>query len=76
MRVLSHTQVFLSEEIEEPHTKHAYDLISVIDLSGTFSNGHYTCFVLDVPSNQWFLCNDSSVKKSSLYMCLSSYVPK
>ena len=26
--------VFLSEEIEEPHTKHAYDLISVIDYSG------------------------------------------
>ena len=74
MRVSCDTQVFLSEEIEEPHTKHAYDLISVIDHSGTFSNGHYTCFVLDVPSGQWFLCNDSSVEKSSLSKCLNPYV--
>ena len=35
MRVSCDTQVFLSEEIEEPHTKHAYDLISVIDHSGS-----------------------------------------
>ena len=74
MRVSCDTQVFLSEEIEEPHTKHAYDLISVIDHSGTFSNGHYTCFVLDGPSGQWFLCNDSSVEKSSLSKCLNPYV--
>ena len=52
MRVSCDTQVFLSEEIEEPHTKHAYDLISVIDHSGSFSNGHYSCFVLDVSSSQ------------------------
>ena len=74
MRVSCDTQVFLSEEIEEPHTKHAYDLISVIDHSGTFLNGHYTCFVLDVASNQWFLCNDSSVEKSDLSKCLHPYV--
>ena len=74
MRVSCDTQVFLSEEIEEPHTRHAYDLISVIDHSGSFSNGHYSCFVLDVPSGQWFLCNDSRVEKSSLSKCLNPYV--
>ena len=61
------------ENIAEPYTSHSYKLISAIDHSGTYSNGHYTCFVLDKASNQWFWCNAPIVAKPRISLCLNPY---
>ena len=74
MKVSCDSDISLVEKIAEPHTRHSYRLISAIDHSGTYSNGHYTCFVLDKASNQWFWCNDSIVEKTSISLCLSPYL--
>ena len=73
MKVSCDSDISLVEKIVEPHTKHSYRLISVIDHSGSYSNGHYTCFVLDKSSNQWFWCNDSIVEKTSISLCSNPY---
>ena len=74
MKVSCDTDISLVEKIAEPHTRHAYKLISVIDHSGPYSNGHYTCFVQDQTSKQWFCCNDSIVDKSDISLCQNPYV--
>ena len=63
-----------TEKIAKPHMRHAYKLISVIDHSGPYSNGHYTCFVQDQTSKQWFCCNDSIVNKSDISLFPNPYI--
>jgi len=74
MKVTCDSDISLIEKIVEPHTKHNYKLISVIDHSGTHSNGHYTCFVQDRASKQWFWCNDSVVEKTNISLCMNPYL--
>ena len=74
MKVSCDTEVSLSEADSDPPISHVYRLVGIIDHSGTFSDGHYTCFVLDRSSNKWFLCNDSVVKQSDPSLCKNPYV--
>ena len=64
----------MSSESSEPHTSHSYDLISVIEHSGPFDNGHYTCVVREPRSGQFFFCNDSVVKPVDVSQFKAPYV--
>ena len=48
IKVSCDTEVSLSEMDSDPPITHVYRLVGIIDHSGTFSDGHYTCFVLIV----------------------------
>ena len=58
--------ISLTEKTAEPCTVHNYCLFSVIEHSGTCGNGHYTCYVQEPRSRQWYFCNDSFVEKSDI----------
>ena len=64
----------LTESSSEPNTTHLYDLISVIEHSGPFNSGHYTCVVQEPRSGQFFFCNDSIVKPVDISQFKAPYV--
>ena len=41
-----------------------YSLVATINHSGTLDKGHYTAFVKDSKSLDWYFCNDKSVSKA------------
>ena len=74
MAVHCDQSISMVEKSSEPHTSHSYDLISVIEHSGPFDNGHYTCVVREPRSGQFFFCNDSVVKPVDVSQFKAPYV--
>ena len=74
MAVHCDQSISMVEKSSEPHTSHSYDLISVIEHSGPFDSGHYTCVVREPRSGQFFLCNDSVVKPADVSQFKAPYV--
>ena len=74
MAVHCDRSISLTESSSEPHTTHRYDLISVIEHSGPFNSGHYTCVVQEPRSGQFFFCNDSIVKPVDISRFKAPYV--
>ena len=74
MAVHCDRSISLTESSSEPHTTHRYDLISVIEHSGPFDSGHYTCVVQEPRSGQFFFCNDSIVKPVDISQFKAPYV--
>lgn len=38
-----------------------YDLVGIVNHSGSAYGGHYVAYTRDIESNKWFLCNDRFV---------------
>ena len=74
MAVHCDQSICMVEKSSEPHTSHPYDLISVIEHSGPFDNGHYTCVVREPRSGQFFFCSDSVVKPVDVSQFKAPYV--
>jgi ubiquitin C-terminal hydrolase len=61
----------LDENIPLPECT-SYSLRAVVNHHGTLSGGHYTSFIKHNKTNQWYLCNDSSVRRVSSKEVLNS----
>ena len=60
------TGTFLKDSLADGpvHRRQIYDLYATVDHSGSLQGGHYTS-KCNVFQNQWYLFNDSNVKKIS-----------
>ena len=74
LRVSCDREVSLIEKGPDPQVRQIYKLLAIIDHSGSYTDGHYTSFVLDRSSDKWFLCNDSVIKQTDLALCKNPYV--
>ena len=43
-----------------------YRLLATVNHSGTLERGHYTAYVRDTVSNDWWFCNDKAVIRASV----------
>ena len=74
LEVACDRSISLTKKTSEPCTIYNYCLFSVIEHSGLCGNGHYTCYVQELRSRQWYFCNDSFVEKSDIVKCKYPYV--
>ena len=60
------------EEDEEITCNRTFNLVAVINHTGSLTNGHYTCLVRDNTS-KWLLCNDKAVVPFRLENLVASH---